>query len=85
MRSKPRRVARALISVSDKTGLLEFVAKLHSFGIELISTGGTAQIISQAGYDVTQVSEITKGHKRLPAIYTEYMSPQNSTTYTSGC
>ena len=59
MRSKPRKVARALISVSDKTGLLEFVAKLHSFGIELISTGGTAQIISQAGYDVTQVSEIT--------------------------
>ena len=59
MRSKPRKVARALISVSDKTGLLEFVAKLHSFGIELISTGGTAQIISQAGYAVTQVSEIT--------------------------
>ena len=52
-------VKKALLSVSDKTGLLEFVAKLHSFGIELISTGGTAQIISQAGYAVTQVSEIT--------------------------
>ncbi len=52
-------VKRALISVSDKTGILEFASKLHDFKIEIISTGGTAQIIRDSGIPVTEVSTIT--------------------------
>ena len=59
MISKPRKVSRALISVFDKTGLLELVEKLNFLGVEIISTGGTAKVISEAGYAVTQVAHIT--------------------------
>lgn len=53
-------VRRALISVSDKTGLAEFAAALvGEFKIELISTGGTARFLRDAGLKVTDVSEIT--------------------------
>ncbi|GIS84257.1 MAG: hypothetical protein CM1200mP16_05570 [Nitrospina sp.] len=37
-------IQRALISVSDKTGVLEFARELHNFGIEILSTGGTAEL-----------------------------------------
>jgi len=50
---------RALISVSDKTGILEFAEGLLDIGFEIISTGGTYKILSEAGFDVTEVSEIT--------------------------
>ncbi len=59
MISKPRKISRALISVFDKTGLLELVEKLNFLGVEIISTGGTAKVISEAGYAVTQVADIT--------------------------
>jgi phosphoribosylaminoimidazolecarboxamide formyltransferase/IMP cyclohydrolase len=53
-------VRRALISVSDKTGLLEFASALcNEFEIELISTGGTAQFLREAGLKVADVSEVT--------------------------
>ena len=52
-------VRRALISVSDKTGLIGFAGKLVSLGIELISTGGTAQALAAAGLPVTEVASIT--------------------------
>ncbi len=52
-------VERALISVSDKSGLPELVHHLHDAGIQLISTGGTARLIREAGIPVTDVSEIT--------------------------
>ena len=53
-------VRRALISVSDKTGLTEFARALHEeFGIELISTGGTAAFLRESGLPVTDVSTIT--------------------------
>ena len=48
MISKPRKISRALISVFDKTGLLELVEKLNFLGVEIISTGGTAKVISEA-------------------------------------
>src|SRR6187401_3116098 len=54
-----RRVTRALISVSDKTGLVEFARGLASHGVELVSTGGTAQAIKDAGLKVIDVSELT--------------------------
>ncbi len=54
-----RRVTRALISVSDKAGLLEFASGLAAHGIELISTGGTAKTLKDAGLKVMDVSELT--------------------------
>src|SRR3954454_22635308 len=53
-------VRRALLSVSDKTGLKEFATALHGeFGVQLISTGGTAKFLRDAGLPVTDVSEVT--------------------------
>src|SRR5438128_1811347 len=53
-------IKRALLSVSDKTGLAEFATALHNeFGIELISTGGTAKFLREQGLPVTDVSQIT--------------------------
>ena len=52
-------VRRALISVSDKTGLIPFATKLVSLGIELISTGGTAKALAEAGLPVVEVSSVT--------------------------
>src|ERR671933_27656 len=54
-----RRVRRALLSVSDKTGLVEFARELKGFGVELLSTGGTAKALRDAGLDVRDVSEVT--------------------------
>src|SRR5690606_10367584 len=52
-------VRRALLSVSDKTGLTEFAAALAKAGIELVSTGGTAKAIQAAGVAVRDVSDLT--------------------------
>lgn len=52
-------VKRALLSVSDKTGITEFARGLQSLGVKTISTGGTAKILRDAGIEVTDVSEIT--------------------------
>lgn len=52
-------VARALISVSDKTGLIEFAAALSGMGVEILSTGGTARAIAEAGIPVVEVAERT--------------------------
>jgi len=59
MSDTPRRVTRALLSVSDKTGLIEFARALADHGIELVSTGGTANAIAAAGLKVRDVSELT--------------------------
>jgi phosphoribosylaminoimidazolecarboxamide formyltransferase / IMP cyclohydrolase len=59
MTDHPRRVTRALLSVSDKTGLIEFARALAGYGIELVSTGGTAKAIAAAGLKVRDVSELT--------------------------
>ena len=50
---------RAVLSVSDKTGLIEFASGLLKYGYELISTGGTYKVLQEAGLAVTYVSEIT--------------------------
>ena len=49
----------ALISVSDKTGVLEFARGLHALGVKLLSTGGTARLLADAGLPVTEVAEHT--------------------------
>jgi phosphoribosylaminoimidazolecarboxamide formyltransferase/IMP cyclohydrolase len=52
-------VRRALIGVSDKSGLLELATGLHAAGVEIVSTGGTAKAIADAGVPVTPVEEVT--------------------------
>ncbi|WGD52595.1 bifunctional phosphoribosylaminoimidazolecarboxamide formyltransferase/IMP cyclohydrolase [Bradyrhizobium sp. CB1650] len=59
MTDHPRRVTSALLSVSDKTGLIEFAHALAAHGVELVSTGGTAKAIAAAGLKVKDVSEVT--------------------------
>jgi phosphoribosylaminoimidazolecarboxamide formyltransferase/IMP cyclohydrolase len=59
MTDQLRRVTRALLSVSDKSGLLEFARALALHGVELISTGGTAKAIADEGLKVKDVSELT--------------------------
>ena len=54
-----RRISRALLSVSDKTGLIEFAQGLARHGVELISTGGTRKALADAGLKVLDVSEVT--------------------------
>ncbi len=54
-----RRVTRALLAVSDKSGIVEFARALSGYGIELVSTGGTRKILSEAGLAVREVSELT--------------------------
>lgn len=53
------RIERALLSVTDKTGLVEFARTLHSLGVELISTGGTARLLRDNALPVIEVSEVT--------------------------
>lgn len=55
-----KQVKRALISVSDKTGVAEFASKLREMGVEIISTGGTARLLRESNIPVKEVSEITK-------------------------
>lgn len=49
----------ALLSVSDKTGIVEFAQALHALGIKLLSTGGTAKLLAEQGLPVTEVAEVT--------------------------
>ncbi len=55
----PAPLTRALLSVSDKTGLVEFASELAARGVELLSTGGTAKALREAGLAVKDVSEVT--------------------------
>ncbi len=57
--SELRKIKRALLSVSDKDGLVEFASILAGHGVELISTGGTAKALRDGGLTVTDVSEVT--------------------------
>lgn len=59
MKGQAVKIKRALISVSDKQGLVEMVKVLEGYGIEIISTGGTAKVLEEAGVRIIQVSEIT--------------------------
>ena len=52
-------VKRALISVSDKTGIVEFAKALQSFDVEILSTGGTFKLLQENGLQVTEVSDYT--------------------------
>ena len=53
------KIQRALISVSDKSGIADFARGLHALGVELLSTGGTAKLLEDAGIPVIEVSDFT--------------------------
>ena len=55
----PQQIRRALISVSDKTGIAELAQSLHQHGVELLSTGGTARLIADNGIPVIEISDHT--------------------------
>ena len=55
----PLKVRRALLSVSDKSGLVDFAIGLQKLGIEIVSTGGTAAALSEAGIEVRSVEDLT--------------------------
>jgi len=57
--SAEKKIGRALLSVTDKTGLVEFAQKLAGNGVELVSTGGTAKALRDAGLTVRDVAELT--------------------------
>ena len=57
--SRPVPIRRALISVSDKTGLIDFARKLDARGIEILSTGGSAKSLREAGLTVVDVADVT--------------------------
>ncbi|MCK5121828.1 MAG: bifunctional phosphoribosylaminoimidazolecarboxamide formyltransferase/IMP cyclohydrolase, partial [Methylococcales bacterium] len=54
-----KKITRALISVSDKTGVLDFCRELEQLGIEILSTGGTAKLLAENNVAVTEVSDYT--------------------------
>jgi phosphoribosylaminoimidazolecarboxamide formyltransferase / IMP cyclohydrolase len=59
MSSDRGKIQRAILSVTDKTGLVEFARKLSNLGVELISTGGTAKLLRDSGIAVKDISELT--------------------------
>jgi phosphoribosylaminoimidazolecarboxamide formyltransferase/IMP cyclohydrolase len=59
MSRSPSRIQRAILSVTDKTGLADFAGQLARLGVELISTGGTAKLLREAGIAVEDISELT--------------------------
>jgi len=56
---KLKRIGRALLSVTDKTGLVDFARQLTAHGVELVSTGGTARTLREAGLTVLDISDLT--------------------------
>jgi phosphoribosylaminoimidazolecarboxamide formyltransferase / IMP cyclohydrolase len=57
--SSNRKIQRAILSVTDKTGLVDFARKLSAVGIELVSTGGTAKLLRDSGISVKDISDLT--------------------------
>ena len=62
--SQTRPIRRALLSVSDKTGIVDFASELHQRGVEILSTGGTAKLLEEAGIPVIEVATYT-GQKEI--------------------
>jgi len=60
-----RKIERALLSVSDKTGLVELAGKLQGWNVQILSTGGTAKILQESGIPLIPVSEYTQSPEML--------------------
>ena len=59
MPQTPARIQRAILSVTDKSGLVDFARQLAGLGVELISTGGTARLLRDSAIGVKDISELT--------------------------
>ena len=59
------KIVRALLSVSDKTGLVDFAKGLANYGVEIVSTGGTAKLLREAGLEVTDIADITQSPEMM--------------------
>ena len=53
------KIERAIVSVTDKTGIVDFARSLSKFGVQILSTGGTARVLREGGIQVTDISEYT--------------------------
>ena len=62
-----RKIMRALLSVTDKSGLVEFAKGLADMGVSIISTGGTAKALRDGGLQVTDAAEVTGFPEMLDA------------------
>src|ERR1700726_3326023 len=90
MTEQLRRVSRALISVSDKTGVVEFARALSGFGMELVSTGGTRKTLNDAGLTVLDVSDLTGFPEMMdgrvktlhPAVHGGLLAVRHNTAHT---
>ena len=69
------KIKRALISVSNKAGILDFARNLSDMGVELLSTGGTAKAIRDAGIPVKDVSDFT-GFPEILYVHVKNLTPQ---------
>ena len=76
------KVERAILSVSDKTGLVDLAKFLESYGVELLSTGGTAKAMRDAGVKVMDVSEYTGAPEmmdgRVKTLHPKVVFPSTS-------
>ena len=70
-----RPIRRALLSVSDKTGIVEFAQALHQMQVEILSTGGTAKLLAEHGIPVQEVSDYT-GHPEIMAGRVKTLHPK---------
>ena len=70
-----RPIRRALLSVSDKTGIVEFASALHQMQVEILSTGGTAKLLAEHGIPVQEVSNYT-GHPEIMAGRVKTLHPK---------
>src|ERR1700739_1830727 len=85
-----RRVSRALISVSDKTGVVDFARALAGHGVELVSTGGTRKTLTDAGLNVLDVRDLTGFPEMMdgrvktlhPAVHGGLLAMRNNTAHT---
>ena len=81
-----RKISRALISVTDKSGLVELALGLTDLGVEILSTGGTARLLREAGIAVKDVSEVTQFPEMLdgrvktlhPAVHGALLARRNN-------
>jgi phosphoribosylaminoimidazolecarboxamide formyltransferase / IMP cyclohydrolase len=89
--SELRKIRRALISVSDKTGIVEFAKSLSKFGVEIISTGGTAKSLREAGITAREVSDLTGFPEMMdgrvktlhPKIHGAFLALRDNTKHVS--
>ena len=80
---------RALLSVYDKSGIVDFARDLHELGVDLISSGGTANVIAEAGLPVTDVADFTGvpailGHRVVtlhPKVHGGILSDRNDAAH----